>query len=254
MIAMRHQRRIRYAFTLIEVLVAIGIIGLLLAIAVPVLMRARSSGGQVASLANARSLSLLIEDYVQSHRQVYPSMEAGELYPSNPCASSFKLYSETREMWHVNTLWPGVLSNGKAYKESLGAFYSPGARIAEDSAPNIATSYQYSNAFVGQPQIWDPDEIPTDDMILPVRASQVAHPSKKALLWDNSLAYIPDGAKAERFKTLPGDPLPIAFPDGHAAVHLARDAQAPVPNRLSTLPWRDAPLHNTPLGVEGWDY
>jgi len=248
----------RSGFTLVEILVAIGIIALLLAISIPVLMRARASGGQTKSMSNARSLTLLIEEHIQRHRGAYPfpelqpaTFERPSMYRflCSPSDGPFLSAPAPDGVFRAADKWPGILTNGAPYADEGDVYFSPGL----PPGSGRATSYHYSNSFVARPELWRPESTQNEDMIQPVRAQEVAHPSKKALLWDAQLAYIPDGAKAERFGSLPGDPLPIAFADGHAAVHFAREAQAPVPNRFRS-PWRDAPLHNTPEGVLGWDY
>ncbi len=59
------------AFTLIEMLVVVGIIGLLVAILVPSLAKARSSARSVACLSNMRQIGIATRMYLDEHRGGY---------------------------------------------------------------------------------------------------------------------------------------------------------------------------------------
>lgn len=244
-----HQQR---GITLVEILVVIGVVGILIGLTAPALMRAFGAAGQTKSLANARSLALLIAQHVEANQQMYPALELGRRYPATARARTSKIYDEPTRLWNAAHLWPGVITRGQPWVDSADAWFSPRTDMARALQTGPATSCAYSNSFVGRPEIWSSGTTPTPDMIAPVRAHEVAHPSRKALLWDDAIAYAPEPAPL--WLGLPGEPLPIAFADLHAAVRLARDARSPVENQLGDHSWRAAPLHNTPDGVLGWDY
>ena len=67
----RHQSRLG-GFTLVELLVVIGIIALLIAILLPSLSAARESAASLKSLSNLRQLGVGIQQYKNANRGLYP--------------------------------------------------------------------------------------------------------------------------------------------------------------------------------------
>ena len=65
------------AFTLVELLIVIGVIGLLIAILLPVLARARESANQVKCLSNTRELARALIQYTNENRGWFPAASMG---------------------------------------------------------------------------------------------------------------------------------------------------------------------------------
>jgi prepilin-type N-terminal cleavage/methylation domain-containing protein len=76
----------RRAFTLVELLVVIGIIALLISILLPTLNRARWSAQSTANLSNLRQLGIGLEFYRNDHQGVFPrhSSIKGETQNATP--------------------------------------------------------------------------------------------------------------------------------------------------------------------------
>lgn len=69
----------RSAFTLIELLVVIGVIVLLIAIAVPVIGKARQAAVTTACLSNARQVGVLLNAYLAENDGRLPALQNREL-------------------------------------------------------------------------------------------------------------------------------------------------------------------------------
>jgi prepilin-type N-terminal cleavage/methylation domain-containing protein/prepilin-type processing-associated H-X9-DG protein len=70
-----HHLRTRRAFTLVELLVVIGIIAILVAILLPAMQKARQSAQSMSCLSNLRQVGLAIRMYAGDNRDLMPSGE-----------------------------------------------------------------------------------------------------------------------------------------------------------------------------------
>jgi prepilin-type N-terminal cleavage/methylation domain-containing protein/prepilin-type processing-associated H-X9-DG protein len=76
--------RARRAFSLIELLVVIGIIGLLLGLLLPAMARAREQAKTLVCLSNLRQIGQAIYSYASDNRGLLPAWSAVHFYPDDP--------------------------------------------------------------------------------------------------------------------------------------------------------------------------
>lgn len=149
----------RHAFTLVELLVVIGIIALLVSILLPTLNRARESANRTKCLANLRGIGQLVTMYANAYKGKIPIGYSGSATGSNTA------YSEN--------YWLARYNNGTPEKYrwcGLGLLYPAG--LIKDSAAegmifycpstNEETVHQMKGSATANPWI---DDILTDSAL-----------------------------------------------------------------------------------------
>jgi prepilin-type N-terminal cleavage/methylation domain-containing protein/prepilin-type processing-associated H-X9-DG protein len=134
--------RRRKGFTLVELLVVIGIIALLISILLPAMNRAREQARQVVCLANTRQLGQAMMMHANEHRNHFPL--AGELF-ANPKTGhpNDATPSELGDYKRVNYTY--MLAGGAIRVAPMPYALAPylGARIRTDDVNNAQWDYQH---------------------------------------------------------------------------------------------------------------
>jgi prepilin-type N-terminal cleavage/methylation domain-containing protein len=101
------RRRRRTAFTLVELLVVIGIIALLISILLPVLSKARESANRTKCLSNIRQIAMGFFSYCNDNKGAFPYMAGG----------GTQLYEDW--IWWTTAAVPNNLGGGGTFFDQL---------------------------------------------------------------------------------------------------------------------------------------
>ncbi len=153
-------------FTLIELLVVIAIIGILSALLLPVLSKAKNRGSQVTDLNNLKEQTTALNMYATDHDDIIPwpnwdngeSARPGWLYTADLSAvgpGEFKV--------ETGLFWP-ILHNPSLY---LCPMDNPTALVDGVARPQQISSYAMNGAVAGFPSY------PVDFTITPVKLQRM---------------------------------------------------------------------------------
>lgn len=269
----------RRAFTLIELMVVIGVIGVLVALLLPALRGTRSAALETVSLANLRSVGQVMGVYSAEHNR-HPFRGRGE-YPAGietqipgfqpePEAALYYWYPRgvligTTGHFEQAWLWPSIVVPLEEWPEHWETWVSPRKDrplpteadfdLSEDNPIRDQISVRYSNAFVARPEFFsdkrgvDPER--WNAMLKPTRPGEVRYPSSKVMLWDNDLSYRTERV-IERVGGLLDAKTPMCFADGHGASRETGDALDAYENPLAES--GTVRLSDTRDGIFGRDY
>jgi len=231
--AVRRKPRSTGAFTLLELLVVIGIIGILAGLLLPVLSRAQEKARQTKCLSNFKQLGMAFHLYLEESREFFPA-------PASKTA-----YGPLPEDWihwqHNRSPAKSAIAPHLAGVFSTNLFRCPSDRDAERRArlQMLFDTYIFSYAFSGIRVTNDINvglalALDSQRRKLPFALSKVKRPSSIIMLAEEDSSVVNDG------RWYPSSPLAtrhnskgnVGFVDGHVegvSPAFARDPVNSVP-------------------------
>ena len=152
------------AFTLVELLVVIGIISLLIALLLPSLTIAREQAKSVQCLSNLRQLGLAANIYVGANRGSFPPARNTTAWEWD-----FEVYVDAGAL----KIRPGILWTGAT---NVQVQQCPAYEGKSPTASDPYTGYNYNTSFIGHGF--------NEANPAPAKASRVRRPSETALFGD----------------------------------------------------------------------
>jgi prepilin-type processing-associated H-X9-DG protein/prepilin-type N-terminal cleavage/methylation domain-containing protein len=211
----------RPAFTLVELLVVLGITALLISILMPTLTAARDSARTVQCLSNLRQMVTAANIYVSDNGGYYPSAYLGYSRPPFAYACSWDFTVVTSLKTGKRTVQPGLLWQGRtdARIQQCPSFDGRSNTVADP-----CTGYNYNTSYIGHGQL--------ESIKTPAKACQVTATLTCALFGDGQFksgadkymrAPLPNPGDASFTSRTAGTQgfrhrgmTNVAFADGHA--------------------------------------
>lgn len=261
--------RVERGLSLVELLVSIGVIGVLLSLAVPALRNARRAAGEAVSLSNLSQLALTVGSWSESHSDLFPHLRPDTTYHLGYPTGARPAAALTGALVpFAHLLWPAVIRDEFPMEQHAHAWISPGRGLAlpqqeeewetHGALAQFIPSYELTASFNASPRLWTAEGAATSGIdraaLLAVpRTTMVAHPGAKVMFFDSNMFF--DRRPVRSWANgLPDRPTPMLFADGHANSLLPSAARQPFLAPLVPDEVAGYPLHNTPRGVLGADY
>ncbi|HVZ94221.1 MAG TPA: hypothetical protein VG797_06900 [Phycisphaerales bacterium] len=243
----------RIAFTLVEVIAALAVTAVLVAISVPAVRSVRLTADNALALTRIAQSSQLIHAHAAERHGVFPLGELDPLHTDGhgPTTTvSLPGGASVRFGWFGHAgMWNVVL---RSWGEPLtpvwfasGEFHDP---VLDAMRPS---DFALTHAALAEPRYWTPGEAQSagDWRAMPI--SRTRCPSTKAMLAERDDSLLQRLRPSGGAEAIPFLPRPVAFIDGHSSLEPSSRARPAVANSLTGM--QATPFVTTERGLEGSD-
>lgn len=262
--ALRYSR----AFTMLELLVVIVVVGVLLSIVLPALASVRRNSGEIRCLCNIRDSSVAIALYATRNHDRLP---VPGLVSDNRSIGRGPRARITCDQTWIETdyfgsgSWWGAVIRAQSREPQASTWTCGGFREASQLDPALwgypvkfalcdstamPSTYVLSDAFLALPNFWRPGDPQLLEEAQERLLGMAASPSRKVLLFEMVVFHLFSAAVRTPDMKVPR--APVSFADSHAAVRDFREATPGVVNRFAPAAYQ--PIRNTENGVNGVDF
>lgn len=205
------------AFTLIELLTVIAIIGILAAIIIPVVGKVRDSARVAGTRSNARQIALAINSFASENRGFFPQWDAG---PDAPAGTRW---------------WPHRVAayTGLPPAAALDLFIAPADQITRRNNPSVTSSVNTS--FAGHQRVLTDQRVSGNP---PPRLETIRRPSE--------IILVVTGQPIFQFNTATGQS------NGAQVTFAESTTTAVYDNRVERLEDPLAPTPTSPSAIGYW--
>lgn len=214
----------RSAFSIIELMVTIGVIGIVIGILLPAIAGGRDSARDVRQLSDLRQLAASTELYRGKWDDEFPYREPGTWLVLPEGGASLTVGN------NIPIYWAIPMHDVAPWREHFETWLAPRAIDRDELWDRGSlelwlplTSYYMSGAFVLDPAHLDPDRPAPENPHRAVHGYEVAHPSQKVSFWDTEK---PLYARPNEDT----DVRAMVFVDGHAAERRLSEAEPNSPS------------------------
>jgi prepilin-type processing-associated H-X9-DG protein len=200
MIASHGRSRRGSAFTLVELLVVVGISTVLIGLLLPAISRARDSSATAVCLSNLRQMSVAATQYATLFGGRYPIAQYSVSQPPLVSSFSWDYTTVTNTATGARSVHPGVLWTDPT---NLRVQQCPAYDGRSATAGDPFTGYNYNTSYIGGGQ----NEPTFGKTTPPAKVVQVRNPSRTVLFGDAGVSQLGANKFMRSPLRSPTDPL-----------------------------------------------